>query len=86
MSFEIVGDIKMYTGYNLAVVDEAFTGKIDANIYDDFGAIIGKNKVNFRNGTAGQMFVYQSNNGADTGAEEKTITYDWVVVDPQDEE
>ncbi|MBR7162676.1 MAG: hypothetical protein IKD35_01745, partial [Clostridia bacterium] len=76
MSFEIVGDIKMYTGYNLAVVDEAFTGKIDAKGHE----------VNFRNGTAGQMFVYQSNNGADTGAEERTITYDWVVVDPQDEE
>ena len=76
MNFELEGDIKMYTGYNLAVVDEAFTGKVNANGHE----------VNFRNGTAGQMFVYQSNNGADTGAEEKTITYDWVVIDPQDEE
>ena len=76
MNFELVGDIKMYTGYNLAVVDEAFTGTFKSNGHT----------VNFRNGTEGIMFAYQTNNGADTDTTEKSITYDWVIVDPQDEE
>ena len=76
MNFELAGDIKMYTGYSLAIVDEAFTGTVDANGHE----------VNFRNGTAGQMFAYQSNNGAKNDKAEESITYTWVTIDSQDEE
>ena len=54
MNFEITKDINMYTGYNLALVDEAFTGTVNAN-----GKKVNVISADKKSGTVATMFAYQ---------------------------
>lgn len=54
MNFELKDDITMYTGYNLAQVDEAFTGTITAN-----GKKINVRSAEITSGGNAVMFAYQ---------------------------
>ena len=54
MNFTVTNDITMYTGYNLALVDEAFTGKVNAG-----GKSINVRSAQSVEGTNAVMFAYQ---------------------------
>ncbi|MBR2334206.1 MAG: hypothetical protein IKA59_02565, partial [Clostridia bacterium] len=54
MNFELKDDITMYTGYELAQVDEAFTGTITAN-----GKKINVRSAEVTSGGNAVMFAYQ---------------------------